>query len=88
MILRGTDLLLDFISEIIYDDKKEDLKLVVDYTLLSFYFLENAPSIIILGILFQKVRGRHGFIGSHDSDYAKSDVSNSLYQKTISGTTR
>ena len=45
LLLRGVDILIDFISEVIYEDQYKTLKSIVDISLITFYFLENIPSI-------------------------------------------
>ena len=45
LLLRGIDTLMDYISEILYEDKVELFKTIVDFSLIVFYFLENIPSI-------------------------------------------
>lgn len=68
MFLRGTDLLTDFISEIGFNDQVKWYKKIVDVSLITFYFLENAPSLIIISILYQKIKGKNGLSGSHESE--------------------
>ena len=45
LLLRGIEMLIKYISEINYNHEISELKLFVDIFWISFYFLENVPSI-------------------------------------------
>lgn len=58
MFLRAGDMALDYVNEKIFDDEDDQLKEIVDYTLISFYFIEMVPPFLIISILFKMTQKR------------------------------
>jgi hypothetical protein len=76
LFLRGVDMLLDFISEVIYHKDLDGLEDITAYSLIVFYFLETIPPITLILVFFVKIRSIIANDKSHDTIFSNNEESN------------
>lgn len=83
LFLRGFDMMIDYISQILYDDEDAILKDISVYSLITLYFLENIGLFVFILVLCLKVRSSNSILVLEDTNINSNtdDKEDSVYEK-------
>jgi hypothetical protein len=82
LFLRSVDMAIDYTSEMILNNNNNILREISVRSLITFYFLENIPSIVLMLTLYMKLKSSNKKVISDTSD-SSSNQDSLLMDKNI-----
>lgn len=71
LLLRGFDMIIDYVSGIVWSNEDTILKDISTFSVIIFYFIENIPPVVLILYLWMKVRTHDSSIDSLEESLYK-----------------